>query len=60
VECTIVHLWGFYYVSHRWTWDRSIILEGIRLFLEDNIFSSREDCNVSTLGHHHREKTYDV
>jgi hypothetical protein len=50
---------GFYYVSQRWTWDPGIILEGIWLFLEDKQFSSREDCNVPTLGHHHRAKTYD-
>jgi hypothetical protein len=50
---------GFYYVSHRWTWDPGIILDGIRLFLEDKQFSSREDCNVPTLGHHHSAETYD-
>jgi hypothetical protein len=50
---------GFYYVSHRWTWDPGIIFEGIRLLLEDKQFSSREDCNVPTLGHHHRAETYD-
>jgi hypothetical protein len=44
---------GFYCVSHRWKWDPGIILEGIRLLLEDKQFSSREDCNVPTLGHHH-------
>jgi hypothetical protein len=50
---------GLYYVSHRWTWDPGIILEGIRLLLEDKQFSSKEDCNVPTLGHHHRAETYD-
>jgi hypothetical protein len=50
---------GFYYVSHRWTWDPRIILEGIRLLLKDKQFSSREDCNVPTLGNHYRAETYD-
>ena len=50
---------GFYYVSHRWTWDIGIILEGIRLLLEDKQFSSREDRNVPTLGHHHSAEIYD-
>jgi hypothetical protein len=50
---------GFYYVSHRWTWDPGILVEWIWLFLEDKQFSSREDCNVPTLGHHHRAETYD-
>jgi hypothetical protein len=27
--------------------------------LEDKQFSSREDCNVPTLGHHHRAEIYD-
>ena len=26
---------GFYYVSHRWTWDPGILLGGIWVFLED-------------------------
>jgi hypothetical protein len=51
--CDCSSLDGFYYVSHRWTWDPSIILEGILLLLEDKQFSSREDYNVPTLGHHH-------
>jgi hypothetical protein len=50
---------GFYCVSHRWTWDPSILFEGIWLLLEDKQFSSREDCNVPTLGHHHSAKVYD-
>jgi hypothetical protein len=50
---------GFYCVSHRWTWDPGIILEGIWLLLEDKQFSSREDCNVPTLGHHHIAEVYD-
>jgi hypothetical protein len=50
---------GFYYVSHRWTWDPGILVEWIWLLLEDKQFSSREDCNVPTLGHHHRAETYD-
>ena len=50
---------GFYCVSHRWTWDPGIILEGIRLLLEDKQFSSREDYNVPTLGHHHSVEIYD-
>ena len=56
-ECS--YLDGFYYVPHRWTWDLGIILEGIRLLLEDKQFSSREDCNVPTLGHHHIVEVYD-
>jgi hypothetical protein len=39
--CDCSSLDGFYYVSHRWTWDPGIILEGIRLLLEDKQFSSR-------------------
>jgi hypothetical protein len=50
---------GFYYVSHRWTWDPGILFEMIWLLLEDKQFSSREDCNVPTLGHHHRAEIYD-
>jgi hypothetical protein len=50
---------GFYCVSHRWTWDPSIILEGICLLLEDKKFSGREDYNVPTLGHHHIVEVYD-
>ena len=50
-ECSSLD--GFYYVSHRWTWDPGILFERIWLFLEDKQFSSREDCNVPTLGHYH-------
>ena len=50
---------GFYCVSHRWTWDPGILLGGISVLLEDKQFSSREDCNVPTLGHHHRAEIYD-
>jgi hypothetical protein len=50
---------GFYCVSHRCTWDPGISVEWIWLLLEDKQFSSREDCNVPTLGHHHRVETYD-
>jgi hypothetical protein len=50
---------GFYYVSHRWTWDPGILLGGIWVLLEDKQFSSREDCNVPTLGHQHRAEIYD-
>jgi hypothetical protein len=50
---------GFYGVSHRWTWAPGILFEWIWLLLEDKQFSSREDCNVSTLGHHHSPKVYD-
>jgi hypothetical protein len=57
--CDCSSLYEFYYVSHRWTWDPGIILEGIQLFLEDKQFSSREDCNVPTLGHHHSAEIYD-
>jgi hypothetical protein len=49
----------FYYVSHRWTWDPGILLGGIWVLLEDKQFSSREDCNVPTLGHHHSAEIYD-
>jgi hypothetical protein len=57
--CDCSSLDGFYYVTHRWTWDLGIILEGIRLLLEDKQFSSREDCSVPTLGHHHRAEIHD-
>jgi len=50
---------GAYCVSHRWTWDLGIILEEIRLLLEDKQYSSREDCNVPTLGHHYITEYYD-
>ena len=56
-ECS--YLDGFYYVSHRWTWDPGILLGGIWVLLEDKQFSSREDCNVPTLGHQHRAEIYD-
>jgi hypothetical protein len=57
-----VHPWmgsHFYCVAHRWTWDPGIILGGIWLLLEDKQFSSREDCNVPTLGCHHSAEVYD-
>jgi hypothetical protein len=57
--CYCSSLDGFYYVSHRWTWDPGILLGGIWVLLEDKQFSSREDCNVPTLGHHHRAEIYD-
>jgi len=57
--CYCSSLDGFYYVSHRWTWDPGILLQGIWVLLEDKQFSSREDCNVPTLGHHHRAEIYD-
>jgi hypothetical protein len=50
---------GLCFVSHRWTWDPGIIIEGIGLLLEDKQFSSREDFNVPTLGHHHSVEIYD-
>jgi hypothetical protein len=50
---------GFYYVPHRWTWDPGILRGGIWVLLEDKQFSSREDCNVPTLGHHHSAEIYD-
>ena len=56
-ECSSLD--GLYYVPHRWTWDPRILFEGIWLLLEDKQFSSREDCNVPTLGHHHSTKVYD-
>jgi hypothetical protein len=58
--CDCSHLDGFYCVSQRWTWYPGIIIERIRLFLEDKQFSSREDCNVPTLGHHYIAEVYDV
>jgi hypothetical protein len=33
--------------------------EGIWVLLEDKQFSSREHCNVPTLGHHHSAEIYD-
>jgi hypothetical protein len=57
--CYCSSLDGFYYVSHRWTWDPGILLQGIWVLLEDKQFSSTEDCNVPTLGHYHRAKIYD-
>jgi hypothetical protein len=56
-DCSYLH--GFYYTSHRWTSDPGILVEWIWLLLEDKQFCSREDCNVPTLGHHHRAETYD-
>jgi hypothetical protein len=50
---------GFYCVSHQWTWDPGVILEGILLLLEDKQFSSKEDCNVPTLGHHYIAEVHD-
>jgi hypothetical protein len=50
---------GLYFVSHNWTRDPGILVEWIWLLLEEKQFSSREDCNVSTLGHHHMAETYD-
>jgi hypothetical protein len=56
-ECSSLD--GFYYVSHRWPWDPGILFEWIWLLLEDKKISSREDCNVPTLGHHHSAEVYD-
>jgi hypothetical protein len=50
---------GFYCVSYRWTWDPGIILREIWLLLEDKQYSSREDCNVPTLGHQGITQCYD-
>jgi hypothetical protein len=50
---------GFYSMSYRWRWDPGIILGEIWLLLEDKQFSSREDCNVPTLGHHYITEVYD-
>jgi hypothetical protein len=36
-----------------------LYLDGIQLFLEDKQYSSREDCNVPTLGHHYITECYD-
>jgi hypothetical protein len=49
---------GAYFVSHRWTWDPSIICGFIQLLLEDKQYSSREDCNVPTFGHHYITECY--
>jgi hypothetical protein len=51
--CDSSSLDGAYCVSHRWTWDPSIIFGWVHLLLEDKQYSSREDCNVPTLGHHY-------
>ena len=56
-ECSSLD--GFYCVSHRWTWDPDILFEGIWLLLGGKQFSSREDYNVPTLGHHHSAEVYD-
>jgi hypothetical protein len=53
------YLDGAYYVSHRWTWDPGIIFGLIQLLLEDKQYSSREDCNVPTFGHHYIIECYD-
>jgi len=50
---------GFYYVPHRWKWDPGILLGGIWVLLEGKQFSSKEDSNVPTLGHHHNAEIYD-
>jgi hypothetical protein len=57
--CDSSALDGAYYVSHRWTWDLGIIYGLIQLFLEDKQYSSREECNVPTLGHHYISECYD-
>jgi hypothetical protein len=49
---------GAYFVSHRWTWDPGIICGLTQLLLEDKQFSSREDCNVPTFGHHYITECY--
>jgi hypothetical protein len=46
-------------IPHRWTWGPGILLGGIWVLLEDKQFSSREDCNVPNLGHHHKAEIYD-
>jgi hypothetical protein len=48
-----------YCVSHRWKWDLGIIFGWVQLLLEDKQYSSREDCNVPTLGHHYITECYD-
>jgi hypothetical protein len=50
---------GAYCASHRWTWDPGIIFAQVQLLLEDKQYSSREDCNVPTLGHHYISECYD-
>ena len=50
---------GFYCVPDRWTLGPGILLGGIWVLLEDKQFSSREDYNVPTLGHHHSAEIYD-
>jgi hypothetical protein len=46
-------------VSHRWTWDPDIVFGWIQLLLEEKQYSSREECNVPTLGHHYISGCYD-
>jgi hypothetical protein len=46
-------------VYHRWTWEPNIIYGFIQLLLEDKQYSSREDYNVPTLGHHYIIECYD-
>ena len=57
--CDSSSLDGVYCVSHRWTWDPDIIYGLIQLFLEEKQYSSKEDCNVPTLGHHYITEGYD-
>jgi len=35
---------GFYYATHRWTWDPGILFEMIWLLLEDKQFSRSGHC----------------
>ena len=53
------YLDGTYYGSHRWIWDLGIIFGWVRLFLEEMQYSSKEDCNVPTLGHQGITQCYD-
>jgi hypothetical protein len=46
-------------VSRRWTRDPGIIYGFIHLLLGDKKYSSKEDCNVPTLGHHYITECYD-
>jgi hypothetical protein len=50
---------GAYCVAHRWTWDPGITFGWVQLLLEDKRYSSREDCNVPTLGHRDITECYD-
>jgi hypothetical protein len=57
--CYCSSLDGFYYVSHRWTWDPGILLGGIGYCLRTSNFLAGRTVMFPTLGHHHRAEIYD-